>query len=136
MSLKTGCVYKPDLILSVILEPEEKRSCFVMHFLFFTLRGIFYSSSMYFVLERKVRFSSFQLNETIVKLKYISSFFQISNILIFVERECHLPTSQLLCMTSAAYSFIYQCESARPQPVNFIIENINGRGAPAVPGIL
>ena len=54
---------------------------------------------------------------SIDKLEYVSSLFQISNILIFVERECQLSISQMLCMSSAA-----ECESA-PLQMSFVTQN-------------
>ena len=68
---------------------------------------------MNFVFEGKFLFVSFQFKDTIVKREYISSLFQISNTLIFVERECHLSISQMLCMISAA----------APLQMSFVIQN-------------
>ena len=72
---------------------------------------------MNLVLEGKLLFVSFRFKDTIDKLEYISSLFQINNILIFVKRECQLSISQMLCMNSAA-----ECESA-PLQMSFVTQN-------------
>ena len=107
-SLRSGYFHKPNFICMMSI---------LCHFLppllvYFLSQSEEFFQCMLFLRE-KFLFVSFQFKDTIVKLEYISSLFQISNTLIFVERECQLSISQMLCMNSAA-----ECNSA-PLQMNF-----------------
>ena len=86
---------------------------------FVTLRGTFIQAQSVLFLRGNCFLFLFSLRTLQPNLNISLLSKQISKILIFVKRKCHLSTSQMLCVNSAA-----ECESARLKQLNLVIQNL------------